>query len=129
MSRKAITPDYEKVREALEAAHGIQSRAAEILGVARTSLQSWLRMAAYEGLDEYSRELRRQYAPPTFGRPWHLDGARSREAVERAWNESGYRLNVAARMLDLPRNSLRHLLHRYQLPNLPASGRPAKPRR
>ena len=41
-----------------------------------------------------------------------------------AWNHlTQYRLTAAARTLELPRTSVRHLLHRYGLPNLPASGR------
>jgi hypothetical protein len=110
------------VRAALEAAHGIETRAAAVLGVPRTMLQKWL-SGPYADMRSLIDELRTKYAPDGPGRPWTIDGTRTREAVARAWKASGYRLTKAARLLDLPRTSLRHLLHRYGLPNLPASGR------
>jgi len=111
-----------KVRAALEAAHGIQDRAARALGVPRTTLQRWL-SGPYSDMRTLIENLRGRYAPDGPGRPWTIDGERTRAAVARAWNASGYRLTAAARLLDLPRSSLRHLLHRYGLPKLPASGR------
>jgi transcriptional regulator with GAF, ATPase, and Fis domain len=120
--RKRKMPTRGEVRAALEVAHGIQDRAARKLGVPRTTLQKWL-SGPLSDLRVRIDELRAKYAPQGPGRPWTVDGARTRAAVARAWKESGYRLAVAARSLDLPRTSLRHLLHRYRLPNLPASGR------
>jgi transcriptional regulator with GAF, ATPase, and Fis domain len=114
--------EREQVRQALEAAHGIQDRAARALGIPRTTLQKWL-AGPLQDLRETIRELREQYAPTGQGRPWTVEGPRTRAAVARAWKESGYRLTAAARTLELPRTSVRHLLHRYGLPNLPASGR------
>ena len=122
MPRRSKTPAREKVRAALEAAHGIQDRAARALGVPRTSLQKWL-SGPLSDLKTYMDELRAKYAPQGPGRPWTVDGARTRAEVARAWKASGYRLTEAARSLGLPRTSLRHLLHRYGLPNLPAPGR------
>jgi len=126
MAAKANVPDLERVRVALEAAHGIQEHAAAALGIPRSTLQAWLRRGPLAELQQYARYLRAQYAPSAQGRPWNVDGARTRDAVERAWVASGYRLATAARLLDLPRTSLRHLVHRYNLPNLPASGRRAR---
>lgn len=123
MSRKKKTLlARKKVRVALEAAHGIVDRAARELGIPRTTLQSWL-AGPLSDLEGYVGELRARYAPDGPGRPWTVDDGRTRTAVARAWRASGYRLAVAARELELPRTSLRHLLHRYRLPNLPASGR------
>jgi transcriptional regulator with GAF, ATPase, and Fis domain len=122
MPRRSNVPPAETVRAALEAANGIQDRAARALGVPRTTLQKWL-AGPLSDLRSYVDEIRARYAPDGRGRPWITDGARSREEVARAWEQSGYRLSVAARLLELPRTSLRHLLHRYGMPNLPAPGR------
>jgi len=122
MARKARVPAREEVVAALQAAHGIQSRAATALGVPRTTLQRWL-SGPLQDLEASIDQLRSDHAPDGPGRPWTTEGTRSREAVASAWRASGYRLTTAARMLELPRTSLRHLLHRYQLPNLPAPGR------
>lgn len=129
MQPKPNPPERERVRAALEAAHGIQEHAAAALGVSRTTLQTWLTRGPLTELREYARQLRVDYAPEAQGRPWTVDEARDRRAVEQAWIASGYRLAVAARLLGVPRSSLRHLLHRYELPNLPAPGRPSDVRR
>jgi transcriptional regulator with GAF, ATPase, and Fis domain len=122
MPRRAEIPERDKVRAALQEAHGIQDRAAKALGVPRSTLQKWL-TGPFQDLKADLDGLREAYAPDGRGRPWTMDGARTRAAVERAWIKSGYRLTTAARLLGLPRTSVRHLLHRYALPNLPAPGR------
>jgi DNA-binding NtrC family response regulator len=128
--RRPTLPDMATVRAALEAEHGIQGRAAERLGIPRSTLQAWLTRGPLAELQSYARQLRSQYAPQAQGRPWTMDGQRSREVVAQAWQASGYRLAPAAAALGIPRSSLRHLLHRYELPNLPASGRePSRKRR
>jgi DNA-binding protein Fis len=123
MAGKSEMPSIERGAHALEAAHGIQDRAAAVLGIPRSTLQKWLSQGPLAESWDYVRELRAQYAPRGRGRPWVLDDSRERSVVEEAWKASGFRLALAARMLDVPRTSLRHLLHRYGLPNLPASGR------
>lgn len=121
MRRRKI-PERDTVRAAFHDAHGIHQRAAKALGVPRTTLQSWLSGPLRE-LRAFVDELRAKHAPRGPGRPWTVEETRTRAAVARAWKQSGYRLAVAARTLDLPRTSVRHLLHRYRLPNLPAPGR------
>jgi DNA-binding protein Fis len=115
--------DRKTIRAALEAAHGIQTRAAAALGVPRTTLQKWLTSGPLRSWSRYLAKLRRGHAPRAHGRPWKGSRNRSRAAVARAWKAAGHRLDPAARLLGIPRTSLRHLLHRYQLPNLPAHGR------
>jgi DNA-binding NtrC family response regulator len=118
------------VRAALEAAHGIQERTAKVLGVPRTTLQNWLSPTGpFSDLREFAAKVRADAAPRTQGRPWTTDDNRTRTAVASAWEASGYRLSAAARQLGIPRTSLRYLLHRYELPNLPAHGRAPKRRR
>jgi transcriptional regulator of acetoin/glycerol metabolism len=118
--------DRNAIKSALAAAHGIQQSAAEALGIPRSTLQKWL-SGPLRDLRQYVTELREEHAPPGQGRPWKLARNRTRSAVARAWAASGYRLSIAARRLGIPRTSLRHLLYRYDLPNLPAIGRtPAK---
>ena len=121
--RSVTIPDRATMRAALEAANGIETRAAKHLGVPRTTLQKWLASERLRGLKRHAAKLRARFAPRAQGRPWTVDGKRTRGAVARAWKSSGYKLTAAARKLGLPRTSLRHLLHRYGLPNLPAPGR------
>ena len=116
------------IRAALRRAHGIQERAAKALGIPRSTLQKWLASDTLKGLREYSLELRADHAPTKQGRPWKSTKSRTRAAVARAWKSSGYKLSAAARLLEIPRTSLRHLLYRYRLPNLPANGRRAQRR-
>ncbi|MCU1282689.1 MAG: hypothetical protein JWM53_6235 [bacterium] len=115
--------DRDAIRAALKEARGIQMRAAKALGIPRSTLQKWLSTGPLRDLRQYVVELRKQHAPDGQGRPWKTARNRTRAAVARAWKASGYRLDPAARALGIPRTSLRHLLHRYQLPNLPAHGR------
>ncbi len=118
-----------RVRAALRRANGIQERAARALGIPRSTLQEWLTSGPLHDLGDYARRLRADYAPPNQGRPWMATKNRTRAVVARAWKASGHRLATAARLLEIPRTSLRHLLHRYRLPNLPAGGRtPARDR-
>jgi DNA-binding protein Fis len=124
MPRKARIPDLETIRIALRAGDGIQTRAANVLGVPRTTLQKWLERPELQELVTYAAKLRTDLAPPEQGRPFTMDASRTRAKVARAWRASGYRLTKAARALGIPRTSLRHLLYRYDLPNLPAPGRP-----
>ena len=123
--KKRAAPQRKQIRAALTQAHGIVDRAARALGVPRTTLQNWL-AGSLSDLQRFAAALRAKYAPDGPGRPWTVDGTRSRGAVARAWKASGYRLAVAARILDVPRTSLRHLVHRYELPNLPAAGRSSR---
>jgi transcriptional regulator with GAF, ATPase, and Fis domain len=121
--------DRKKIRAALKAAHGVQSRAAKTLGVPRTTLQKWLTAGPLRHWRRYVDNLRRGHAPRAHGRPWKASRNRTRAAVARAWKAASHRLDPAARLLGIPRTSLRHLLHRYQLPNLPAPGRKRSARR
>jgi DNA-binding NtrC family response regulator len=114
--------DRKAIRAALEAARGITSRAAEELGIPRTTLQKWL-LGPLRGWRDYFAKLKKAHAPQAQGRPWKESRNRSRQAVARAWRAAGYQLSGAARLLNIPRTSLRHLLYRYKLPNLPANGR------
>ena len=116
-------PTETEIRQALADANGIIVRATAILGVPRSTFQGWLASPKFAGLAQYAAELRAAHAPPHQGRPFLIGDNRTRESVSRAWEESGYELTRCARALGLPRSSLRHLLHRYALPNLPASGR------
>ncbi|MDB4967030.1 MAG: hypothetical protein JWN44_2719 [Myxococcales bacterium] len=116
-------PSEEAIRQALVDANGIIVRATALLGVPRSTFQGWLVSPKFAELAQYAAQLRASHAPPHQGRPFLAGDNRSKEAVSRAWEESGYELTRCARALGLPRSSLRHLLHRYTLPNLPASGR------
>ena len=81
------------VRAALEAAHGIQDRAANALGVPRTTLQNWLSPTGpLSDLRELAAKLRADSAPRAQGRPWTTDDNRTRTAVASAWEASDYRL-------------------------------------
>jgi transcriptional regulator of acetoin/glycerol metabolism len=116
-------PTEAEIRQALTDANGIIVRATAILGVPRSTFQGWLVSPKYAELAQYAAQLRSAHAPPHQGRPFLGGDNRTREAVSNAWEASGYELTRCARNLGLPRSSLRHLLHRYSLPNLPASGR------
>jgi transcriptional regulator with GAF, ATPase, and Fis domain len=116
--------DRATVRAALKEARGIQLRAATALGIPRSTLQKWLSpKGPLRRLRPYVERLRQQHAPRGQGRPWKAAQNRTRAAVARAWKKSGYRLEPAARLLGIPRTSLRHLVHRFRLPNAPARGR------
>jgi hypothetical protein len=94
------------------------------LGVPRSTLQMWLSpKGPLHSLRPYVERLRRHHAPRAQGRPWKAAQNRTRAAVARAWKQSAYRLVPAARLLGIPRTSLRHLVHRFRLPNVPARGR------
>jgi len=116
-------PSELSIREALDKTNGILDHAARLLGVPRSTFQGWLASPALAELAQHAAQLRAAHAPPHQGRPYLSGENRTREAVSRAWEEANYELSRAARALGLPRSSMRHLLHRYSLPNLPASGR------
>jgi transcriptional regulator with GAF, ATPase, and Fis domain len=122
MSMRGADIYRETIVAALKASHGIQDRAAAALGIPRSTLQKGV-SGPLRDLRPLIAELRRRHAPMRQGRPWKAARNRTRSAVARAWRASGYRLTVAARLLSIPRTSLRHLVHRYQLANLPAPGR------
>jgi transcriptional regulator with GAF, ATPase, and Fis domain len=123
-ARRRRMPNEAAIRRALEATHGVLDHAARRLHVPRSTFQQWLSRPESAALAQLAAELRRAYAPPHQGRPFVVAENRSREAVARAWEASGFCLAVAARSLELPRTSLRHLLHRYGLPHRPSEGRP-----
>jgi transcriptional regulator with GAF, ATPase, and Fis domain len=116
-------PSEQVIRDALTRSHGIYDHAARRLGIPRSTFQGWMVSAAFEALSQYASELRGEHAPPHQGRPFARGDNRSRQAVAAAWEKSGHTLSACARALGLPRSSVRHLLYRYRLPNLPASGR------
>ncbi|MDB4964613.1 MAG: hypothetical protein JWN44_302 [Myxococcales bacterium] len=120
MNRRLTEHD---IRRAVEETHGILEHAARLLEIPRSTLQGWFTTAAFEELSAYASQLRAAYAPPHQGRPFANGDNRTREVVARAWEESGYVLSACAKALGLPRSSVRHLVHRYRLPKLPARGR------
>jgi transcriptional regulator of acetoin/glycerol metabolism len=116
-------PSEAAIRDALREAHGIYVHAARRLGIPRSTFHGWMTSRDFAPLSHYASALRSDCAPPHQGRPFAAGDNRSRQAVAAAWEKSGHTLSVCARALGLPRSSVRHLLHRYRLPNLPASGR------
>lgn len=112
LQKAMLEVESSRIWDALVRQEGNVHRAADVLGVPKSTLMT--RLKRYHGtLLDKARELRGRKGNAR-GRP-RIAG-RTKRIVGSAWRKSGQSIAECARLLDLPESSVRDLLVRYDLP-------------